>query len=231
MSTSDNIAILLLPGMDGSGTLLNELIDKLSSRRRVTTIAYPNAKPLTYDELTSFVLERIPESRFVVLGESFSGPIAIEVAATAPRAVGLILASSFARHPMPSSFAPIARMIDLRWVPARAIEALLLGTTERPDLQARLHRVLAKLPREVIRARVSEVLRVDKRHRLQAVACPMLCLCGRFDRLVGRKSLMEIASLRPDCQVRMLGAPHMLLQTHPAEAANAINDFCDQIIC
>jgi pimeloyl-[acyl-carrier protein] methyl ester esterase len=124
-------------------------------------ISYPNSEPLTYDELTTFVLERTPDSRFVILGESFSGPIAIEVAATEPRVAGLILASSFARHPLPTLFVPLARMIDLKWVPARIVEAALLGSARKPDLTVSLGRVLAKLPREVIKARASQVLRVD----------------------------------------------------------------------
>jgi len=119
MGTADNIAILLLPGMDGSGVLLTGLVHRLSQHRPVRVISYPNSEPLTYDELTTFVIERTPDSRFVILGESFSGPIAIEVAATEPRVAGLILASSFARHPLPTLFVPLAQMLDLRWVPAR----------------------------------------------------------------------------------------------------------------
>jgi pimeloyl-[acyl-carrier protein] methyl ester esterase len=229
MGTSDSIAILLLPGMDGSGHLLTGLVDRLAQHRPVRVISYPNSEPLTYDELTTFVLERTPDSRFVILGESFSGPIAIEVAATEPRVAGLILASSFARHPMPTLFVPLARMIDLKWVPARIVVAALLGSARKPDLTESLGRVLAKLPREVVRARASEVLRVDKRNRLRAVTCPMLCLHGRFDRLVRKKYLDEVTSSNPKCEVRMFDAPHMLLQTHAAEAATAINHFCNQL--
>ena len=229
MGTADNIAILLLPGMDGSGSLLTALVERLASRRPVEVISYPNSEPLNYDDLTTFVIERVPNRRFVILGESFSGPIAIEVAATDRRVAGLILASSFARHPIPTLFVPLAQMLDLRWVPARIVEAALLGSAGKPELTKSLRRVLATLPREVIRARASEVLRVDKRNRLRAVTCPILCLYGRFDRLVRKKYLNEITSSHPKCEVRMFDAPHMLLETHPTEAATAINQFCDQL--
>jgi pimeloyl-ACP methyl ester carboxylesterase len=229
MGTADNIAIVVLPGLDGSGVLLTGLVDRLSQHRPVRVISYPNSEPLTYDELTTFVIERTPDSRFVVLGESFSGPIAIEVAATEPRVAGLILASSFARHPLPTLLVPLAQMLDLRWVPARIVEAALLGSAGTPDLTKALCRVLAKLPREVIRTRASEVLRVDKRNRLRTVTCPMLCLHGRFDRLVRKRYLNEITSSHPKCEVRMFDAPHMLLETNPTEAAAAINQFCDRL--
>jgi pimeloyl-[acyl-carrier protein] methyl ester esterase len=113
-------------------------------------------------------------------------------------------------------------------VPARLVEAALLGSAKRPDLKKTLRQVLATLPPEVIRTRASEVLRIDKRDRLRAVSCPILCLHARFDRLVSKKYLDEIASLRPHCEVRTLNAPHMVLETNPVEAASAINEFCEQ---
>src|SRR5262245_23050514 len=230
MGATDNMAILILPGMDGSGSLLTALAERLASRRPVHVISYPVSGPLRYDDLTAFVMERTPDGRFVILGESFSGPIAIEVAATEPRVAGLILASSFARHPMPRLLLPLTQMLDLTRVPKRIVEAILLGSSRRPELTESLHRVLATLPRDVIKARASEALRVDKRNRLVAVTCPMLCLHGRYDRLVRKKYLNEIVASRPNCAVQMFDAPHMLLETHAAEAATAINHFCDRIV-
>jgi pimeloyl-[acyl-carrier protein] methyl ester esterase len=228
MTAPDNIPILLLPGMDGTGEMLTALVDQLSPHRPVQVISYPASKPLDYKDLTTFVVERAPKEQFVILGESFSGPIAIEIAATEPRLAGLILASSFARHPMPSLFVPVARMLDLRWVPSRIVEATLLGSTGSPELKARLGQILERLPREIIRARAAEALRVDKRNRLRDIICPMLCLQGRFDWLVSKKCLDEITSIQPTCQVRWFAAAHMLLETHPYEAAEAINEFCDR---
>lgn len=228
MSGAENIAIAVLPGMDGSGLLLTDLVQRLALQRPVRLISYPN-EPLSYDDLTQFVVERIPDRRFAILGESFSGPIAIEVAATQPSVAGLILASSFARHPIAKQFAPLAGMLNLRWVPTRIVEAALLGSAGEPDLRESLGRVLAEIPHAVVTARFREVLRVDKRERLRAVSCPMLCLRGRFDRLVRKSRLNEITSSHPNCQVRVLDAPHMLLETHAAEAAITINHFCDQL--
>ncbi len=215
--------------MDGTGELLTSLVSRLSGRRLVQVIAYPADKPLSYDDLVAFVLERAPKERFVILGESFSGPIAIEIAAMERRVVGLILASSFARHPLPIQFAPFAQLFDMKWVPTSVVVAALLGSTGMPELKARLTRVLARVPREIIRARLAEVLRVDKLKRLREITCPMLCLHGRFDRLVTKKSLDEIRSAQPGCKVHWLDASHMLLETHADAAAEAINQFCDQL--
>jgi len=227
MTVSGRIPILLLPGMDGTGELLEALARRLTLSRPVHIVSYPPGKPLGYDDLTAFAAARAPGGRFAVLGESFSGPIAIEIAASEPRAAGLILASSFAWYPAPSLLAPFTRMLDLRRVPARIAEAVLLGGTGTPELKARFHALRKRLPREIVQARAAEALRVDKRSRLRQVACPVMCLQGRFDRVTGKRCLRQILSAQPRCELRRFDASHMLLETHPDEAAKAIDEFCD----
>ena len=230
MSTAKKLEVVLLPGLDGTGELLEDLRDRLSVHRPVRVIAYPKDRPLGYDQLTTLVEELVPDERFVLLGESFSGPIAIEIAARKKACVaGLVLASTFAKHSMPSLFAGLAKAFDHTWVPRFAVEAALLGTMGTPEVKATLARVLSEVPSNVIRLRAAEALRVDKRHVLQGVVCPTLCLTGRRDRLVGRNHAKELQSALPECEVRVFDAPHMLLQTHASEAAEAIDRFCERV--
>jgi pimeloyl-[acyl-carrier protein] methyl ester esterase len=165
----------------------------------------------------------------IILGESFSGPIAIEIAATDSRIAGLVLASSFARHPFPTQIAAFARLLDPRRIPSSIVVAVLMGVTATPELKMHLRQVLRTLPPEIIQARIQEVLRIDKRARLNEIACPMLCLHGYSDRLVRKKRVDEIVSARPDCQTRWLESSHMLLVTHTDAAVNVIEEFCEHL--
>jgi pimeloyl-ACP methyl ester carboxylesterase len=226
MRALETTTIVLLPGMDGTGQLLGDLSERLSSRRPVQLNAYPVDRVLGYDQLVSYVRERLPNDRFVILGESFSGPIAIEIAATVPRVAGLVLVSTFARHPLPTQLALLTRLLDLRWVPANVIIAALMGSAATPKLKKLLRQVLAALPREIVRARLQDVLRVDRRDRLREVACPTLCIHGRSDRLVSKKYVNEIVAARPGCQVHWLESSHMLLATDAGAAADLIEEFC-----
>jgi pimeloyl-[acyl-carrier protein] methyl ester esterase len=229
MGKPEATPIILLPGMDGTGALLKALADQLALCRPVQLLAYPSDQPLSYAQLTTYVVERAPNRPFVILGESFSGPIAIEIAATHPCATGLVLASSFARHPLPAQFSALAQLLDLRWLPKRFIATALMGSTATPELTARLHKVLAALPHEILQFRAREVLRVDKRNRLRGITCPVLCLQGRFDRLVNRRQVEEIVTAQPRCQVHWFDSSHMLLATHPEAAVKAINQFCERV--
>ncbi|MCC8965549.1 hypothetical protein H8A95_25360 [Bradyrhizobium sp. Pear76] len=229
MTSSAAMPVVLLPGMDGTGELLKDLAGRLAQHRPVQLLAYPLDRPLSYPELASYVAERTPNQSFVILGESFSGPIAIDIAAADSRVAGLILASSFARHPLPAQLAALAGLVDLRWLPKRLIERALMGATATPELSACLHQVLAGLPQRILRGRAREVLRVDRRERLRGLSCPVMCLHGRFDHLVSSRQVGEIVAAQPRCQVHLLDASHMLLATHPEAAAKVIDDFCQAV--
>lgn len=229
MNIAENMSILVLPGMDGTGELLKPLVDRLSLRHQVQLTSYPVDRPLGYDDLVAFVLERAPKGPFIIVAESFSGPIAIEIAARECRVTGLVLASSFARHPVPKLFAAFAHKLDLKFVPNSLILSLMLGSTGSPEIRAQICGILERLPRSIIRARAVEACQVDKLKSLSEVKCPMLCLHGRFDHLVGKLCVDEIVAVKPGCQVRWLEASHMLLETHTDAAADAINEFCGQL--
>jgi pimeloyl-[acyl-carrier protein] methyl ester esterase len=229
MPSSKAAAIVLLPGMDGTGEFLGPLAERLLRHRPVHLVDYPTDRILNYDQLVVRVRERLPHDRVVVLGESFSGPIAIELAAADPRVVGLVLVSSFPRHPLPTQLASLTSLFDHRWMPTSVVIAALMGAAATPTLKESLRGVLAGLPREIIQARVRDVLRVDKRKRLSETGCPILCLHGRRDRLVRKSQVDDIVAARPDCDVCWLDGPHMLLATHTDAAFLAIEEFCRRL--
>lgn len=223
------LPIVLLPGMDGTGAFLQELAILLRRRRPVHVIKYPEQEALDYAALIDLVRKQLPTDPFVILGESFSGPIAIELAATMPRIAGLILASSFARRPVPAFTAPLTRLFDPRQVPQWIVNAALFGPTGTHDQRTQLHRVLAGLGQGVLQTRMADVAAVEKLARLSKVTCPVLCLCGNRDRLIPNRCLDEIRRAQPHVQVQHLDAAHMMLCTHSEQAAHPIERFCDAV--
>jgi pimeloyl-ACP methyl ester carboxylesterase len=74
-------------------------------------------------------------------------------------------------------------------------------------------------------ARARAILGVDATPALLACSVPLLYLRGAADRMVSAGSWELICKHRPDARVEVLPGPHLLLQTHPAEAAAVIEDF------
>jgi pimeloyl-ACP methyl ester carboxylesterase len=95
--------LVLLPGLDGTGILFKPLIAALPPEVSTVVVAYPGEQPLGYAELLPVVLAALPtEHAFVLLGESFSGPLAVMAAATRPPGlVGLVLCATFVQNPHP----------------------------------------------------------------------------------------------------------------------------------
>jgi pimeloyl-ACP methyl ester carboxylesterase len=73
----------------------------LGSRLNVITVRYPATEALRYEELEEIARQAPPShGDYNILGESFSGPIAVALAASNPRGlVGLILCGTFIRNP------------------------------------------------------------------------------------------------------------------------------------
>lgn len=222
---------VLLPGLDGTGTTFEAFVAQRPSQHDVQVISYPADRPAGYDELLELVWEQLPVGEpFYVLGESFSGPLAVRVAARMPAGLrGVVLCASFVRSPTPwifrypSLFTPRVVGQLIRW--EAKIMRSLLG--KRRDS---LRRSVGKLPSavcpEVIAARVRATMTVDVTAELRELTVPMLYLAGRWDVVIPRRSRTLIQKLRPEVECRMINGPHALLQTRPQEAWEILHDWC-----
>ena len=206
------VTIVLLPGMDGTGDLFRSFVAAAPEGVRTIVVALPQEG--AYEAL----LERItlPQGESViVVGESFSGPLALQLAERGGVA-GVVLVNSFIR-------APYLRV--LRWLPwallfrfpppAAVIRRLFLGATASQEAVAEVQRAIAKTPAEVLAARLRAILTLEPCR----ISVPVLYLRGTEDRLIRR--------VPEQVEVREIRAPHLLLQTAPAEAWRAIGGWLD----
>lgn len=94
-------ALVLLPGMDGTGDLFAPFLAAMGPECKVLCIRYPDDAAMGYVELEVLVRSQLPhDANYVVLGESFSGPIAASLsAAPPPGLMGIVLCCTFLRSP------------------------------------------------------------------------------------------------------------------------------------
>lgn len=218
--------LLLLPGLHGTADLffpLRTALSVLSVDVAVSVAEFP-FEATEYSHVDAAV--RIPEGRVALLAESFSGPLAIRLAVRLKaegRLSALILVATFARSPVrwfPWWLVP-------KWapVPPLAIAVrLLLGSDADPERVRELAIVLKRIPPKTALARLRTVARCDERARLsQLIGVPTLYLQARDDLVVGPQGLDDFAPLNP--RIRVLNAPHLVLQTRAVECAQAIGEF------
>jgi len=224
----------MLPGMDGTGQLLVEFEKALHPDVETVVVAYPADAPLDYEQLEMFVRERLPADRpFFLLGESFSGPIAVSLAAASVAHLrGLILCCSFVRNPRPwtnvlRAFIPVA---PVRAMPLTLLSRLLLGRFSTLENRRALQRALASVSAKTIRARLAAVVGVDVARLLARVRVPVLYLRASEDRVVPLSASRLISQWLPSTRIAEVEAPHFLLQVAPAVAAEHIHAFTRELV-
>jgi pimeloyl-[acyl-carrier protein] methyl ester esterase len=227
-------SLCILPGLDGTTRMLQGFMVAVQQTfAAVEAVAYPTDVVLGYRELETIARDALPQgSPFVLLGESFSGPIAISIAADPPpNLIGLVLSTTFARAPLPllAPFATLTRFAPVRMVPTAALSAVLLGRWSTPALRHELGTALSEVAPHVLRARAAGAMRIDVSDRLARITVPTLSLTANHDRLLragaGRQLIDSIAGIRSVA----LDGPHLLLQTRTDRCAAEVARFEAQL--
>ncbi len=221
--------LVLLPGLDGTGILFQPFIESLPAGIEPVVIPLPATEVLDYPDLVTFVAPRLPRSApFVLLGESFSGPLALQLAAErVPGIVGVILCASFVSNPtvIPSFLRHLAGPWLFRFTPAFIQAKALLGGYSSPGLRQLLARAHGIVPPPVMAQRIRSILSVDATPALRATRQPLCYLQGLHDHVVRAHNLRRIQAVRPDVQVHLVAAPHLVLQLQPKASADAVSSF------
>jgi pimeloyl-ACP methyl ester carboxylesterase len=221
--------LVLLPGLDGTGKLFAEFVKAISPTVECAVVSYPKEEPMGYAELEDLVTASLPADRaFVLLGESFSGPLAIRLAARKLAGpVGLILSASFAKNPYPylrwarglAAFVPVKGLP--RWLRA----PLMWGSMSPSAATSQSERAMTGVSAEVIRLRIAELLAVDETDALREIRVPILVLRAMRDRVISGKATRVVLEDAPGATLVEIDAPHLLLQSRAVVCAKVIVNF------
>jgi pimeloyl-ACP methyl ester carboxylesterase len=215
--------------MDGSSALRREFIEHLSQYYPVQAIDYPPDRALTYEEIESLVRSQLPINRtYVLLAESYSGPLAVRIAAAHPsNLVGLVLTASFIASPRPllAWAKALTSVLPLGLTPNFLLRWCLLGSWSTPPKASALASAVESIPTAILRKRLRDVLAVDASTACGKVAVPVLSIVAMKDRLVPRRSSALICKWLSGATQVMLVGPHALLQAVPEEVATQVQAF------
>ena len=224
-------ALVLLPGMDGTGLMFGPILPFLEGLDP-RVVRYP-AELTSYPDCLAFARAQLPLDRpFLLLGESFSGPIAIALAAERPEGLlGLVLCVTFARNPSPGLAwtAPLLRALPPRRMFPLLLRHLLFGRWHTEALTALARTMFPQAPAPMLKARLLAVLAVDHTPLLANIQIPTLALCASQDRLVPPAATRWLQAHLPGLEVITLEGPHWLLQARPEACAQAIQAFAERI--
>jgi pimeloyl-ACP methyl ester carboxylesterase len=224
--------LVLLPGLDGSRFLFAPLCSALGPQVQTVVIEYPPHGPNSYDDLLPLVRQRLPQEPFVMMASSFSGPLALRLAAERPTGLrGVILCTSFATSPHPwfrwLRFA-VRPMLARLYPAASRIQAKLLGYAT-PTFHAVVHPAARFSTPAALAQRVRAALTANALSALAACPVPILCLAATQDIVVPARAVRVIQAAVPSAQVERIHGPHIVLALDPGTIARHVVAFLTRV--
>lgn len=216
-------AVVLVPGMDGTGLLFYRQVPRLARSHRVATYALRDATPnmgVLVDDLARVIDTADPiRRRAIVIGESFGGTLALSLALTRPERVeALVVLNSFP-HFTPQTRLRVA-VLGLSAMPWGAMSIVRRLTAARMHSRhthrQEIRRFLAlteRSTREGYVNRLRALMQYDVRDRLHEIRCPTLFLAADRDHLVPSVAQARLMASRvPGAAMRVLeGHGHICL--------------------
>lgn len=222
--------LILLPGMDGTGKLFVPLVSLIPDID-VEVIPLPETGPQDYDSLTDWVSSKLPESDFVLLAESFSGPIAARLSQqNNPHLKSIIFVASFLSSPSFWKLA-FARCLPIKLLSkmpgARFFyKVFCLGQDVKPQSLKLFESVLVEVPQVILKARLKTI--VDLTYCPFSSNLAVTYIQASDDKLVPDAALQDFLRSYSDLNLIKICGPHFLLQAKAEEAARVIREVFEK---
>lgn len=230
--------VVILPGMDGSGILLDEFTKTMRLRdnsRRVECVQYPRDAHLGYDALSRYVQDHyiyaIPDDGrgIAIVSQSYSAHVGFRLDAKAR-----IYVNGFAGPPFRSTL-PLWKLFpeQLFQVPPPSWLASLLFLNGDCAAMRKVQLEGANVNPEVMALRLRDCLSEDSWHRWRNTKLlpghSTLYLRGLSDPIVGSREIShKMRRAREDITwVDVENGPHLLLQQFGAKCAHIVDDFLE----
>ncbi|HUQ27685.1 MAG TPA: alpha/beta hydrolase [Usitatibacter sp.] len=224
--------IVFMPGFDGVAELRDEFVRELGSIAPARSFGYPNTPFETLNGYARYAASQVsPDSRPVLVAESFSGLVAARWAAQDPHVAGIVFCGAFARSPMAwaalgASWPGMAQFFGANYMNPIAY---LSGDAARRRWSQALSTAIASLKREVVAERLRIISVEDVTADLQALRIPMLIAQFQDDMLIGAEAHAVLATACADAAIVTVPGPHFAIETRPRETAAALRGAIEEL--
>lgn len=221
--------LLLLPGLDGTGMVFDPLLTHLPAEIEAQLVRYPSDRLMSFQEHVAFARKQLPRKKpFVLLAESFSGPIGLQLLADPPgNLIGVIFVATFAHYPCPfwldaGRILPQGLLQNLFSSPLFSRFFCLGGASA--DAVRLFRKALKSVNLNVLSQRL-QILAELPPPPDTTFSGPCLYIQASNDRLVSSRAVAPLQRHLPQLQVENIHGPHIVLLAKPERGARLISDF------
>ena len=217
--------IIFMPGFDGVVELRSDFVQHLAAIAPSRGIGYPNRKLDTLNGYARYVSDQVaPESRPVLVAESFSGLVAARWASQDPHVAAIVLCGAFARNPstwsqMAASFPATTQFLGATFGNPMSY---LSGDPARRRWSNALSTAVGSLRKDVLAERLRLIATEDVGPELQGLRIPVVLAQYQEDLVIDEsaRAALEAACVEP--RVVKIKGPHYAIETQPRLAADAL---------
>lgn len=217
--------IVLLPGLDGTGYLFEDLLQHLPSTLEVEVVSYTEVTASTYSNQAKEIAQRFQGDDLFVVGESYSGPVAYELYYLLGSQVkGIVFLASFISPP--SIYSRFASMLPTSLLKPNFLSRFLLyafgfNLTGGSSLINPVFHSLECADKQKLKERLHNISSLKKPS--EGLGCPVTYIQPSRDLLVSNRSVQELAALCPSFNKVEVSGGHFIAQFNPVTCAKIIS--------
>lgn len=221
---------MILPGLDGTGLLTEDFAAGDWKGLAVQVMPIPKEGAQDYPSLAKKIAADLPPGPLILLGESFSSPLALLISAQErQRVTALILAGGFCSSPVSPALSLIpVRPLFLIRPPASILRMFLAGPEAPRSLIQRLSKAIRSVSSGTLTERVRVILALQEKDCPAPEGVPTLLLQARQDAMIpwDTQSRLERHFVEPT--VVWIDSPHLLLAARPEACREAVLAFLNE---
>ncbi len=217
--------IVFMPGFDGVGELRREFVEALAGIAPASAIGYPNRVLESLNGYARFASSQVsPESRPVLVAESFSGLVATRWAAQDPHVAAIVLCGAFASNPTPLSDLAASWPGTAKFLGANIMNpvALLSRDPVRRRWSQALKTAVGSLDKNVIGERLRIIATESVDSELRGLRIPIVIAYFQEDLVIDEQSRSALESACHEPRMVSIPGPHFAIETRPRETAAAL---------
>jgi len=222
-----NTPLYFLPGLLEDADGFEKQIEHFRAQRTCAVADLTRSE--TMPGLAKDALAAAPEGRFVLIGHSMGGYVALEVMRQAPERVErLALLNTHARPDSAESTENRRRLMALAEKDFPAVIEALLPKLVRPEhlghRSGKITEMALGVGKEAfLRQERAIIGRIDSRPHLGAIRCPTLVVAGREDQIMPVEWLEELARGIPGARLEVIEeCGHMASMEQPGKVTDVL---------
>lgn len=208
--------------MDGTGKLFEPLCNFLPASTIILPL--PQSGPQSYEFLATYIEAKLPDEEFIIVAESFSGPIAVLLATkNLENLKGIIFIATFISCPKPAlvSLAKLLPLKNLLRFPFSEFftSRFLLNEFNYEKFLA----ALKEVPNSILNERLNSIRNLKMTNEFSNL--PAIYISASSDFLVSSRQIDLFRRSFKNLQVERIQGTHFLLQSNPKTCSEIIRKF------